>query len=157
MRSNRSYRGDGTAMRRLGVDTLAQLPQVPPEDGLFTRTILQAGEVGFEQGRSLLGQTIKHPLALPLGCHHTVAAQISQMTRNLGLRFSDDILQMADAERSPEQQMHDAQTRAVTKALVDPDQVHAGKHIRADEYVSSGKKSGSVVQIRILHAHATAR
>ena len=47
------------------------------------------------------------------------------MTRNLGLRFADDILQMADAERSPEQQMHDAQTRAVAETLVDADQVHA--------------------------------
>lgn len=61
------------------------------------------------------------------------------MTRNLGLRFGDDILQMADAERSPEQQMHNAQPRAVAEALMDADQVHAQKHIRANEYVSSGK------------------
>ena len=46
------------------------------------------------------------------------------MTRDLGLRFAEDFLDMTHAQRPVQQQMDNTQPRAVAKTLVDADKIH---------------------------------
>jgi hypothetical protein len=47
------------------------------------------------------------------------------MFGNLDLWFTENVLKMTDAERRPCEKMENAQSRAIAKALIDLDQVHA--------------------------------
>jgi hypothetical protein len=47
------------------------------------------------------------------------------MFGNLDLWFTENFLKMADAQRRSCKKMEDAQSRAIAKALIDLDQVHA--------------------------------
>ena len=47
------------------------------------------------------------------------------MFGNLDLWFTENVLKMADAQRRSCEKMEDAQSRAIAKAPIDLDQVHA--------------------------------
>ena len=47
------------------------------------------------------------------------------MFGNFDLRFTENLLKMADAQRRSFEKMEDAQSRAIAEALIDLDQVHA--------------------------------
>jgi hypothetical protein len=98
---------------------------VLPENRLLRRGILQASELGAQRRRRIGRQSVNHPLAAPLGFHHAAPAQVSEMTRDLGLRFAEDFLEMTHAQRPVQQQMDKTQPRAVAKALVDADKIHS--------------------------------
>lgn len=54
------------------------------------------------------------------------------MLGNLDLRLAENVLKMTDAERRLRKKMEDAQSRAIAKALIDLDQVHADQQQAAD-------------------------
>jgi hypothetical protein len=74
---------------------------------------------------SLLGQRIDNPILFPVGRHHPSTAQVSEMFGNFYLWFTENVLKMTDAERRLCKKMEDAQPRAIAKALIDLDEVHA--------------------------------
>jgi len=45
---------------------------------------------------------------------------------NLDLRFTKNVLKMTDAERGSRKKIENAQSRAIAKALINLDEVHAG-------------------------------
>ena len=70
---------------------------------------------------------------MPLGYDHFPLSQIAEVLGDFHLRLTENFLKVADAERALRQQVQDAQTRPVTKALVDLDQVHLWRlHLSLD-------------------------
>jgi hypothetical protein len=54
------------------------------------------------------------------------------MFGNFDLRLTENVLKMADAQRRFCEKMENAQSRAIAKALIDLDQVHADQQQAAD-------------------------
>jgi hypothetical protein len=127
----------GTAGRRLaharrsvGTEATAN-PRKPSaigaEDLFLADAVLQAGEVGFEAGRRFLGQAVDHKVSATLGLDHAVALQIAEVLGHLHLGLTQDFLKVANAERPIEEQVQDPESRAIAEALIDLNELHAGR------------------------------
>ena len=64
-------------------------------------------------------------MLVTLAGNHVPLPQISEMLRNDDLRLSEDLLDVADAQRGFAEQAQDAQPGLITEAFVDRDQFHA--------------------------------
>ena len=139
--------GGGRAVH-LGVEVV-ELGAVPLELRLLGESVVQAGEVGGERGRRRRGERVDAPRAAPLGRHHAVAAEVSEVAGDPGLREPQHGFEVADAERASRQQMDEAQTGGVAKAVVDAEQLHAAK-LRAVIRIRQGKYEGNAGCHRIV-------
>src|ERR1041385_6337672 len=102
-----------------------QLLQVAHEDLIRSHAILKTLQVHFQFRRALLRQRINHPVLVAFYVHDSAFAKIAEMFGNFYLRFAQDRLEMANAERRLRQKIQNPQPRPVAEALVNADQVHA--------------------------------
>ena len=72
-------------------------------------------------------QTIYPPIAFPARFHHFVRLEIAEVLRNLHLRFTQYVLEVADAQWTLRQQLQDTQPGGVAQAFVDPNEFHANE------------------------------
>jgi len=108
--------GFGEAGAKLG-----EFCGVAAENGVFAGTILQAGEVGFEFARRFGGKLVHHPVTFALRFDEAACFEITEVFGDFYLRFSENFLQVADAERAIAEEREDAQAGAVTETFVDAD------------------------------------
>src|SRR3954470_25009500 len=99
--------------------------EVAAEDRMLVQAILQAGQVRLELTRRLRRQFIDHPITRPLDLDQPPRAEIGEMLRDLHLRLAQDLLKVADAERTLRERVQEPQPRAVTQAFVNLQQLHA--------------------------------
>jgi len=85
---------------------------------------LQTREVGFKCRWTPHGQPVDDPSPVSHSLRHPASAQIAQMARHLGLCRTEDFLDVTHAQRTLEQEMDNAQSRAVAQALVYVDKIH---------------------------------
>jgi len=99
--------------------------EIALEKRLLTRAILQAREVGPQLAGRFPRQRVNHPVALAPRRHQPAPAQVIQVLGDFHLRLAQHDLEMAHAQRPAQQQVEDAQPRAVAQAFVDSHQFHA--------------------------------
>jgi hypothetical protein len=98
--------------------------QIAFENGICLDAVLQTSQVFLEFVGATFRKRINYPVLLPLCANHLPAAQVGEVFGNFHLRFAQDFLKMANAERRFCKQMKNAQPRAVAKTLIDFDQIH---------------------------------
>lgn len=104
-------------------------------------TVLKALEIGFEFPRRSGREAIDDPRTLTGGLDHFPLPEVGQVLRDLGLRELQDILKMADAQRTFRQQIDNSQADGLAEALIDLDQFHCdhicvNTNIRQHEYTN---------------------
>ena len=101
-----------------------QFVQIAFENGICLDAVLQTSQVFLEFVGATFGKRINYPVLLPLRADHVPAAQVGEVFGNFHLRFAQDFLKMANTELRFCEQMKNAQSCAVAKALIDFDQIH---------------------------------
>lgn len=86
--------------------------------------ILKAAELEIEFSRADLREAVDHPLLVAGGGDEFFAAEVSEMFGDGDLGKIQDVLKIADAERSLGEEMQDAQPGFVAEAFVDLEQIH---------------------------------
>lgn len=119
-----------TASITLFVQALQPI-KVAPKPGFLTGAILQAREVGPQLPRRSLHEPINAPVALPTCFYHPASLEIGEMLGDFYLRFAQNVLKVADAQGTADQQMQDPEAGGIAQTLIDPDELHAA--VRADE------------------------
>ena len=88
------------------------------------RAVLETLQVGFEFGGRFRWEPINHPRLVPRAFNQPALSQVSEVLRNLGLGKPQDLLKVANAQRSMGQQMKDSKPCRITEALVNANQLH---------------------------------
>ena len=86
----------------------SQLLQIARKQRIWAHAILETFQVRLEFGPALPRQRIDHPVLVSLHLDQTFVPQITEVLGDLHLRFPKDRLEMTDAERRVDEQMHDA-------------------------------------------------
>jgi hypothetical protein len=86
--------------------------------------ILETLEIGFQFGRKLGRQAVNYPSAAAGRLDHFPFPQVGKMLGHLCLRQFQNILKVADAERTIREQMNDAKPGCIAEALVNLDEFH---------------------------------
>ncbi len=92
--------------------------------GVGLQTVLQTLQLQREFARPPGGQAVDHPLLVAAGGDESVAAEEGEVFRDGDLRQLQGLLEVADTERLPLQQMQDPQAGFVAQAAVNRDQTH---------------------------------
>ncbi len=91
---------------------------------LALHAILQTFQVCLQLRGAVPRQRVNHPVTAALGLHQSARSEIGEMLGNLHLRFPEDFLEVADAERALGKEMEDPQPRPVAEALINLEEVH---------------------------------
>jgi hypothetical protein len=86
--------------------------------------VLQTLKVCLQFGRALFRQRVDHPISVARCCNHSPASKIAEVLRDFHLWLTENVLEVANAERRSCKKMKNAQSRAIAKALIDLDQIH---------------------------------
>jgi hypothetical protein len=127
---------------------LLQAGGVFSKNRLLAAAILKAGEVLLEERGALIGQVVNHPLRAALAVDHPPTTHVSEVAGDFNLRFAQDLLKVANAERTLQKKVRDAKACSVAKALVDSDQLHARPYTRKNEYAGSKINEAKPVGVR---------
>lgn len=114
-----------------------QAGRVFAKNRLLAAAILEAGEVLLEERGALIGQAVNHPLRAALAVDHPPTTHVGEVAGDFHLRFAQDLLNLANAERTLQKKVRNAKACSVAKALVDLDQLHARPYTRKNEYAGS--------------------
>src|ERR1044071_1417083 len=82
---------------------------------LLLKSRPQVCDERFEFGAASFSQAVINPVSSTAISDQAGPFQIGEVARDVGLRYSDDILNVAAAQLSGEQQVHDAQAVYVRK------------------------------------------
>jgi hypothetical protein len=125
------------SLRKLRPDRF-ELRKIPAKNRVLAHTVLQTGEVGFQFYGHLFRQAVDHPIPVPCCLHQTMRFQVSEMLGYLHLRFIEEFLKMAYAQRPLTQKVENAEPGAVTKTLIDLNEVHRERMLKVE---GSGRRS----------------
>lgn len=108
----------------LGAHQFFQFFEVFPKDRFALDGILQALQIGIQGLRAIRWQRIDHPALVALAGRQAALPQIGQMLGNHDLRFAQDRLDMADAQRRYGEKIENPKPGLIAEALVNRDQLH---------------------------------
>ncbi len=92
--------------------------QIRGEQGFLPAKVLQAFQVGFEDRIGIFGYPANRPVVATLGLDRTSFLERPEVPGNLWLFHLQNGGQVADAERSLQQQIENPQASGVTKTVV---------------------------------------
>jgi hypothetical protein len=92
---------------------LLQAGRVFAENRLFATAILEAGEILLEERGALIGQAINHPLRAALAVDHPPTTHVGEVAGDFHLRFAQDLLNVANAERTLQKKVRNAKAGSV--------------------------------------------
>jgi hypothetical protein len=91
---------------------------------IFACAVLEASEIRREFGRGFFRQMVNHPLSLALHSDEATCSQVGEVLGNFHLWFAEHRLKVTDAEWALREQIKQTQTRDVTQAFVNADELH---------------------------------
>jgi len=89
------------------------------------RAVPQTFEIFIQLRRAPPRQRVDDPILLPIGDDHASLAQVGEVFGNLYLRFIEDVLEMADAERRLRKQVKDTKSCSIAETLINSYQIHS--------------------------------
>lgn len=138
---------------RLRTHEFFQSFEVFPKNRLALHGILQALQIRNQGFWTIDWQRVEHPALVALAGYEIALPQISQMLGDDDLRFTQDRLDVADAQRRNGQKIENPKAGLVAEALVEREQFHAGR-ISAARYKSTGM---SMAVYKRVHSAATGK
>jgi hypothetical protein len=98
--------------------------EIPEKNGVLADTILEAREIGLKPRADPGREAVNHPVGFALRLNETMGFEIAEMLGDLHLGFAQQLLEVADTERTMTEQIENPEPGAVAEALVDLDQFH---------------------------------
>ena len=92
---------------------MMQAGRVFAENRLFATAILEAGEVLLEERGALIRQAVNHPLRAALAVDHPPTTHVGEVAGDFHLRFAQDLLNVANAERTLQKKVRNAKAGSV--------------------------------------------
>jgi len=92
---------------------LLQAGGVSAENRLFATAILEAGEILLEERGALIRQAVNPPLRAALAVDHPPTTHVGEVAEDFHLRFAQDLLNVANAERPLQKKVRDAKAGSV--------------------------------------------
>ncbi len=86
--------------------------------------VLQTLEVCLQLVRAFFGQRVDHPISVACRYNHSPISKITEVLRDFHLWLAKNILKMTNTERRSGEKMENAQPRAISKTLINLDEVH---------------------------------
>ena len=112
-------------------------PTVGNEDPIRPGTFAETLEIGLKLAWPFCREVVDHPVCVAGHCDQPAPPQVGQVAGNLHLWLPQNLLKMANAERTVCEQMHNPQARRVAEAFVHLNEVHGIKYLHSRIYVKT--------------------